>query len=87
MARNVAALEQRLFEVGDDLWLLMPRMYKDRGHTSADPLNQAWIGAIAAMADAYVAIQELSRLTAAKAESLPPPEPCSFVNVASMSRL
>ena len=40
MARKVAALEARLFDFGNDLWQLMPQMYKDR-KASTDPVNVA----------------------------------------------
>ncbi len=79
MARKVATLEKRITDFGDDLWHLMPQMYKDRGKVSTDPMNQAWVEAVTSVADAYRAMKELSRLTADKTSALPATGPCPFV--------
>jgi hypothetical protein len=80
MARNVAALEVRLAEFGNDLWTLMPQMYKDRSKESTDPMSLAWVNAVTSVAETYQAVKALSSLTAAKAAALPTPDSCPCVN-------
>jgi hypothetical protein len=52
-ARIVAELEARMAEFGNDLWQLMPEMYKDRSKESTYPMCQAWVNAVSSVAEAY----------------------------------
>ena len=83
MARKVASLERRLDELFGDFFKLMPELYRERllsKHALSElPVCAAWGGAWSGMSAAHKGMVALHKILEERAEELPKPVACPFV--------
>ncbi|HEY3395443.1 MAG TPA: hypothetical protein VGK58_22265 [Lacipirellulaceae bacterium] len=69
MARKVAEVEAKMYDVGDRLWVIAPKIHFERPLPKY-PVCAAWIKAVEDTATAYASIKALRELLNAKAAEL-----------------